>query len=364
LTQDRPEFLRLDNMNSTHVPIRIGILLPFSNGSAATRALAASMMKAAELALFDANNPDIVLIPADEGTKPESSEAAAESVLAQGAEIILGPLFSQATQSVARVARDHGVPVISFSTDRDVAGNGVYLLSFQPAVEVQRVISYAASQGHTNFAALVPETVYGERAGNYFLHDVKAAGGRITNLEKFVPEASALSAPLNAVEQAKPDAIFIAEGGSVLRNIVTDLGSAGANMTNVKLLGTGLWDDPSIAHEPLLAGAWFAAPPPEIDRDFVDRYHSVYGASPLQPQLDALAYDAVSLVAYLASGTPYKRFTQQALTDPDGFTGVNGIFRFHSDGTIERGLAVLSIQPGGGFRIVSPAPKTFQPSGS
>jgi ABC-type branched-subunit amino acid transport system substrate-binding protein len=94
----------------------------------------------------------------------------------------------------------------------------------------------------------------------------------------------------------------------------------------------------------------------------VEKYKNVYGAAP--PQLASLAYDAVSLVALLSTGKPYSRFTVQALTDPNGFSGVDGIFRFRPDGTSERGLAVMSIDPDGQFRVVSPAPTTFQGLGS
>lgn len=345
-------------MSANHVPVRVGVLLPFNNGSAATRALASSMLKAAELALFDANNPDVLLISADEGSTPEASAAAARSVLSQGAEVIVGPLFAQATEAVAHVARDHAVPVISFSTDRKVAGDNVYLLSFLPEAEVGRVISYAAAQGHTNFAALLPETVYGERVGAYFRDDVKAAGGQVTDVEKFVPAADAIAMPVHAVAQSKPDAILIAQGGPLLREIAASLASTGTNMSQVKLLGTGLWDDPANAREPMLAGGLFAAPAPDTGRDFATKFHDTFGSNP--PQLATLSYDAVSLVALLSTGTPYKRFTEQALTDPNGFSGVDGIFRFRPDGTSERGLAVMSIQPGAGFRVVSPAPKAFE----
>lgn len=362
LTADQPGFLRLADMSPERIPVRVGILLPFSNGSAATRALAAGMMRAAELALFSANNPDILLIPADEGSNPAASAEAAKSVLDQGAEVIVGPLFASATEAVADVARDRAVPVISFSTDRKVAGNGVYLLSFLPDAEVDRVVAYAATQGHANFAALVPETAYGERVGAQFRDDVKAAGGQVTDLETFVPSESALSNPAHAVAQSKPDAVLIAQGGSLLRDLASSLAGAGIRSGEVALLGTGLWDDATSAHDPLLAGGVFAAPPPEIDQDFVTKYHAVYGANP--PQLASLAYDAVSLVALLSAGTPYKRFTVQALTDPTGFSGVNGIFRFHADGTSERGLAVIAIEPGGGLHVVSPAPKSFQAQGS
>jgi ABC-type branched-subunit amino acid transport system substrate-binding protein len=362
LAGEESGFLRLGNMNPNRVPVRVGILLPFSNGSAGTRALSASMMKAAELAVFDAGNPDILLISADEGSTPEASAEATRTLLAQGAEIIVGPLFAQAAQAAAPVARDRSVPVISFSTDRKVAGNGVYLLSFLPEAEVHRVISYTAAQGHTNFAALVPETVYGDRVGEYFRGDVKSAGGIVTDVEKFVPASDALVEPSHAVAATKPDAVLIAQGGPLLREIASSLAGAGMTMSQVKLLGTGLWDDPATARDPMLAGGVFAAPSPEADQGFEAKYRAVYGTAPAK--LASLAYDAVSLVALLSNGQPYKRFTDQALTDPNGFSGVDGIFRFHADGTSERGLAVMAIQPDGTFHVVSPAPKTFEGQGS
>jgi branched-chain amino acid transport system substrate-binding protein len=362
MTGEEPGFLRLGNTNPNHVPVRIGMLLPFNDGSAATRALAASMMKSAELAVFDSGNPDILIITEAEGATPEASAEAARSLLQQGAEIIIGPLFAQATEAVGPVARDRGVPVISFSTDRKVAGNGVYLLSFLPEGEVHRVVSYAASQGHKNFAALVPQNVYGDRVGDYFRDDVKSDGGNVTDIEKYMPTTDAISVPVHAVAATKPDAILVAQGGPLLRELASSLAGAGVNVEQTQLIGTGLWDDQTTSKDPLLAGGLFAAPSPEADVGFEQKYHNTYGVSP--PPLASLAYDAVSLVALLSNGTPYKRFTAQALTDPNGFAGVDGIFRFHSDGTSERGLAVMAIEPGGGFRVVSPAPKTFQAQGS
>jgi len=362
LAGEEPGFVRLGNMNPNRVPVRIGMLLPFNDGSAATRALAASMMKSAELAVFDSGNPDILLITADEGSTPEASAEAARSLLAQGAEIIVGPLFAQATEAVGPIARDRGVPVISFSTDRKVAGNGVYLLSFLPEGEVHRVISYAAAQGHKQYAALVPENVYGQRVGDYFRDDVKASGGAVTDVEKYVPSAEGIGAPSHAVAATKPDAILIAQGGPLLKELASSLAAAGVNVGQTQLMGTGLWDDQTTSKDPMLVGGLFAAPSPDANASYEVKYHSVYGLSP--PALSSLAYDAVSLVALLSTGTPYKRFTRQALTDPNGFAGVGGIFRFLPDGTSERGLAVMAVQPGGGFHIVSPAPKTFQAQGS
>lgn len=361
LTHDQNSFVRLSNIAPGRIPVRIGVLLPFSSSSASTSALAASLMKSAELALFDANNRDLMLIPADDGAARATAASAARTLLAEGAEVIIGPLFAQSVEAVAPIARDRAVPLISFSTDRAVAGDGVFLLSFQPENEVRRIILYAAGRGHSRFGALIPNTAYGTRVAEAFRDAVKAAGGQVVGEQTFVP-AGAVVAPAQEVAQSKPDALVIAQGGMVLGEIASTLASIGAGSPQVQYLGTGLWDDSATARDPGLAGSWFAAPDPNAERAFEARYRAVYATSP--PALASLAYDAVSLVAALSSGTPYHRFTLQALTDPNGFSGADGIFRFAPDGTSERGLAVLSIQPGGGVSVVSPSPRTFQTSGS
>ncbi|MBN9553340.1 MAG: penicillin-binding protein activator [Alphaproteobacteria bacterium] len=358
LDRDLPSYLRLPNTPPGTTPIRVGIMLPFSSPAAGTRALADAMLKSAELALFDSGNRDILLIPADEGTSAASAGAAATKLLGQGAEIILGPLFGPSVSAVAPIARDRGIPVLAFSTERSVAGDGIYLLSFLPQNEVKRVVSYAASQGHRNFAAMVPQTPYGDLVSSVFSDAVKSAGGTIVDTEHFVPTTNTVMAPAASIAKSNADAVMIAQGGPVLRAIAPSLAFNGFDPAKVKLLGTGLWDDPGIAREQALDGGWFAAPEPNADNAFNEKYRAVYGAAP--PQLASLSYDAVSLVALLAKGEPYHRFTSAALMDPNGFAGVDGIFRFNADGTSERGLAVLEVEQDG-FHVVSPAPKTFQP---
>lgn len=358
LDRDLPSYLRLPNTPPGTTPVRVGIILPFSSATPGTRTLAASMLKAAELALFDGANRDILLITADEGASPDVAGAAAVKLLGQGAEIIIGPLFGPSVSAVAPIARDRGIPVLAFSTERSVAGNGVYLLSFLPQSEVKRVVSYAVSQGHHNLAAMVPQTPYGDVISGAFTEAVKSAGATSVDIERFAPNSATVMAPATAIAKSNADAIMIAQGGTVLRAIAPSLAFNGLDPTKVKLLGTGLWDDAGIVKEQTLNGGWFAAPEPNVDDAFNDKYRAVYSATP--PQLASLAYDAVSLVALLSTGTPYHRFTNAALMDPNGFAGVNGIFRFNADGTSERGLAVLEVQSDG-FHVVSPAPKTFQP---
>jgi ABC-type branched-subunit amino acid transport system substrate-binding protein len=362
LDHDQPGYLRLPGMAPDQIPLRVGIILPFTSGSSGTRALAASMLKAAEMAMFDSGKHDILLMTADEGNGGASAAKAADQLLSQGAEVIVGPLFGPSVAAVTPVARDRGVPVLAFSTEKSVAGNGAYLLSFLPQIEVRRVVSYAADNGHRQFAALLPESPYGEVTGSAFNDAVSANKGKVVDVEHFAANAGDVAEPSDAVVKSGADAVLIAQGGVMLRALAPTLSFHGASRDKVKLLGTGLWaDDPALEREASLEGSWYAAPAPNADEQFVTKYRNTYGAAPAS--LASLAYDAVSLVALLAEGTPYHRFTQSALMDPNGFAGVNGIFRFSPDGTSERGLAVMEITPTGPV-VVSPAPTTFQKKNS
>ncbi len=357
LLGESPQFLRLSNTPKDRPPVRIGLMLPFSNGSPATRALANAMLNAAEMAVTDTENGDLLLMPADEGTSPADAAKAAQKLLAQGAEVIVGPLFAGSVTAVTPIARDRGVPVLAFSTDRSVASKGIYLLSFQPENEIRHIVAYAASKGRKNFAALIPQNPYGNKVAQAFTQIVPENHGTITGIERFAPNAPNVDALAQKIAKTNPDTLLIAQGGVTLRGIASMLATNGIDTSKVKLLGTGLWYDPSITKEGALTGGWFAAPAPHAQDAFDAKYRSVFDSQP--PQLATLAYDAISLVALLAPGEPYHRFTRAALTDPNGFAGVDGIFRFKPDGTADRGLAILQVEPDG-FQVIEPAPATFQ----
>ena len=88
------------------------------------------------MALAEFNSPNVQLLVKDDGGSAQGAQQAAQQALAEGAEIIIGPLFAQSVAAVGQVARGRGVPVIAFSTDVSVASRGVYLLSFLPESDV------------------------------------------------------------------------------------------------------------------------------------------------------------------------------------------------------------------------------------
>jgi hypothetical protein len=334
--------------------VKVGVILPLSAAGNAGVA-AQSMKNAAEMALAEFQNPNIQLLIKDDGGNPQGASQGTQQALDEGAEIILGPLFAASVPATAQLARGRGVSVIAFSTDSSVAGRGVYLLSFLPESDVNRIIEYSASTGKRSFAALLPENAYGNVVEAAFKQAVGRHGGRVAAFEKYGADRSA---PVRNVAQAlgTADALFIADDGDSVVIVADALTSAGANLRNIQLLGTGLWDNPRVFASPNLQGGLYAAPDPAGFRGFSARYRAKFGADPVRTA--TLAYDAVALVAALARTQGPQRFSPEVLTNPSGFAGIDGLFRFRPDGTNERGLAVMRVATGGGVPVAG-SPKSF-----
>jgi ABC-type branched-subunit amino acid transport system substrate-binding protein len=334
--------------------VKVGVILPLSAAGNAGVA-AQSMKNAAEMALTEFRNPNLQLLIKDDGGNPQGAQQGAQQALDEGAEIILGPLFAVSVPATAQLARGRGIPVIAFSTDSSVAGQGVYLLSFLPESDVNRIVEYSASIGKRSFAALLPENAYGNVVEATFKQAVSRRGGRIVAFQKYgADRASAVRSVAATLGSA--DALFIADDGDSVVQVADALTAAGANLKNIQLLGTGLWDNPRVFASPALQGGLYAAPDPAGFRSFSGRYRAKYGADPVRTA--TLAYDAVALVAALARTQGPSRFSPDVLTNPSGFAGIDGLFRFRSDGTNERGLAVMRVGSGGGVAVAG-SPKSF-----
>jgi ABC-type branched-subunit amino acid transport system substrate-binding protein len=334
--------------------VKVGLVLPLSAAGNAGVA-AQSMKNAAEMALSEFQNPNIQLLIKDDAGSAQGAQQGAQQAIDEGAEILLGPLFAASVPATAQVARTRGISVIAFSTDSSVAGRGVYLLSFLPESDVDRIIEYGVSIGKRSFAAMVPENAYGNVVEIAFKQTVTRRGGRIVAFEKYGADRS--TAARNMAQSLRSaDALLIADDGDAVVSVADALTAAGANLRNVQLLGTGLWDNPRVFASASLQGGLYAAPDPSGFRSFAGRYRTKYGGEPVRTA--TLAYDAVALVAALARTQGAQRFAAETLTNPSGFAGIDGLFRFRSDGTNQRGLAVMRVASGGG-QAVAGSPKSF-----
>src|SRR5712675_2743460 len=240
--------------------VKVGLILPLSaSGNAGVAAQ--SMRNAAEMALAEFQNPNIQLLIKDDGGNAQGAQQGTQQALDEGAEMILGPLFASSVPATAQLTRAKNVSVIAFSTDSSVAGRGVYLLSFLPESDVNRIVDYAAGTGKRSFAACLPDNAYGNVVEVAFKQAVGRRGGRVVALEKYgTDRTTAVRTVAQSLNQAA--ALFVADDGDSVVGVADALTAAGANLKNIQLLGTGLWDNPRVSASPALQGGLYAAPDP------------------------------------------------------------------------------------------------------
>lgn len=343
-------------------PVKVAILLPLSGQH---QALGQSMLQAAQMALFEMGYDNFELIPRDTKATAEGARVAAQSVLNERPRLIIGPLFADSVRAVQTVTLGQNINILSFSTDWTLAdrtgvGSNTFLMGFMPFAQVDRIANHAQTLGYKNYGIIAPINKYGDTVTRAFEENVAAKGGTITRRLRYAYNALDLSPQIKdfANETTPLDAIFIPVGGSQAGMIAGTLGYHDLTPNKVKYLGTGLWDDNRLMKEQNLRGGLFAGPSPKLRRPFEERYKALYNQQPAR--LASLAYDATALAAVLAQkATGVNTFNKRALTNPNGFAGTDGIFRFNQNGLVERGLAVLEFS-GGNIIETSPAPTTFQ----
>ncbi|MBX3499551.1 MAG: penicillin-binding protein activator [Alphaproteobacteria bacterium] len=336
---------------------KIALLLPLSGRA---REIGHALQDAAELALFDGAGRDIALVPIDTGDTPNGAVAATERAIREGSNLILGPLFSVSAAVAGPVARQANLEMISFSNDEGTAQPGLYVMGLAVEPQVRRVVDYAQRRGVRRIVALAPASGYGGQAMQA-LRDAAQRANINVGASETVPASGDPAAPVKRVvatigADGSGTALFIPIGAPRVNAVASSLAEADIASRRVRLLGTGVWDVANIGGEKALVGAWFAGPDPARRAAFERKFESVHGRAP--PRIATLAYDAVMLAARLARLRAGGDFTAGAITDGGGFNGLDGRYRFRTDGRVERSLAILEIEDDR-LKVVDPAPSAF-----
>lgn len=329
---------------------RIALLVPLTGANAG---IGQSIANAANMAVLDTGGERIRMTVYDTAG---GAAAAADKAIAEGNKLILGPLLAEDVRAAAEVGRRSRVPLIGFSNDVSVAGNGTYLLGFTPAQSVSRVVGYARSKGLVKFAGLVPAGVYGQRAQTALARSVEEAGGALVSVQSYDRNAGAIMGAISRMNKAgAADAILIADSSRTAVQAIPIIRRGPS--ASAKILGTELWNTEASLSSPTLNGAWFASVSDGVYTQMAAKYRTRFGLAPYR--LSSLGYDAVLLATKVATnwklGTP---FPLRALDDTGGFAGIDGAFRFNAYGVAERALEVQQVGPSGAT-VVSPAPKGF-----
>ncbi len=362
---------------------RVAILAP-TTGPNAERGDA--LVKAAQLAMVDSP-----LDVRDTGGTAAGAAAAAAAAIAAGAGVLIGPLTGAETQAVAPVARAAHVPVLAFTNDSAVGGNGVWALGITPVQQVRRLVAASVAQGKGRFAAVLPDTGFGHSMGNALGQATAAAGVAAPDIRFHGEGTAAIQAamrevsgyatrrgPLDAqlrdararhdaaavaelksrgVGEPPFDTLLLADTGDRLALLVTFLPYYDIDPSSVRLLGPSLWATPALRGGANVGGAWYAAPDPAARAGFDSAYTARYGSP--APGLADLAYDAASIARLgIADG-----FAPGTLERPDGYAGVDGLLALQPDGTVRRALAVYQVG-GDTAQPIQPAPGNLSDPGS
>ncbi len=344
----RPSSTALPTDDNRH---RVALLVPLSGENGA---VGSSIANAATMALLDTNADNLRITTYDTATGARSAAARA---IAEGNKLILGPMMGDNVSAVMAEARPAKVTMISFSNDIGVASPDVFVMGHIPGQAISRAVDYARQNGRTNFAAIIPDGEYGQRAEAALSGAVQANGGKIVDIERYSRgNTSIISAAQRLKQRGGYDTVLIADGARLAALAAGELKPRGQGST--LLLGTELWSgEAGLTRSSALSGSLFAAVSDARFKRFSDSYQARFGAQPYR--IATLGYDSVLLTLRIAQDWKVGRsFPVSALRDDDGFLGLDGPFRFQRSGVIERAMEVREVRDGQ-IVIVSPALTKF-----
>lgn len=331
---------------------KVAMLLPLS-GKAST--FGSGMQNAAMMALEDTRNNKLQVRFYDTKSSAQGAVAALETAINNNAELILGPLMFEEVSAVSSMAQNKHLPLISFSTSPQVLGGGVYTLGLLSDEQIRRIISYAAHQGRQKIALVVPDTDAGLNIAKSVYYAANENGMILTKIGFFEPSTLEFSSLVQQMSTTKDfDTILIAETGNRLKAIAGTFGYYDVSYPGVLFIGTSVWENTNLTKETTLYNGVY----PVISRVHQDyfnkKYKDLFGETP--NPLYAYAYDGVALSSALSTKRDGNLYT--AIEDPDGYIGINGVFRLFADGTNEHALDVVEISSGA-LKVVDSAPKSF-----
>lgn len=346
--------------------VQVALLVPSGSGQASDELLARSLQNAARMAMADLNGVQIDLRVYNTAGSPAQAAAQAQKAVAEGAQVILGPVFAQEANAAGVAVAASGVSVLSFSNNPDIAGNNVFVMGPTFDNTARRLASYSVRHGKSKIMIVHDRNTAGELGRAAIDRGVKVAGGSVvaTGSYEFSQNGVVSAAPgiVKAAKETGAQSVFLtADTAGALPLITQLLADNGLTGAAVQYVGLTRWDIPAATLAlPGVQGGWFALPDPALYAQYQSRYQAAYSEPP--HPISGLAYDGIAAIGALARSGNAGPIAKGSLTQGAGFVGVNGIFRLRADGLNERGLAVAQIK-GGQLTVIDPAPRSFAGAG-
>lgn len=350
----------------TSAPVQVALLVPGGSGQPSDELLARSLENAARLAIADLGGVQIDLRVYNTAGSPANAAAMATQAVAEGAKIILGPVYAQEANAAGLAVASAGVNVLAFSNNPDVAGGNVFVLGPTFDNTARRLASYAVRQGKGQVMIIQDQNTAGDLGRAAIERGVAAAGGTVVGVGSYeFSQNGVVAAAPGLVAKAKSSgatSVFLtADTAGALPLITQMLADSGLDPAATRYIGLTRWDIPTGTLDlPGVQGGWFALPDPGMYQTYRAHYQAAYAEEP--HPISGLAYDGIAAIGALLRQGNSQALSATGLTQGAGFVGVNGIFRLRADGTNERGLAVAQVQ-NRQLVIVDPAPRSFGGAG-
>ncbi len=347
-------------------PVQVALLVPGESSDSGRNALAANLENAARLAIGDLQGVEIDLRVYQTAGNADRAASEAARAVNDGAQIILGPVFSGSAAAVGRTVAERNINVLSFSNNTEIAGGNVFVLGHTFENTAQRLLAHAAEQGKGRVMVVSERNEEGEVAQRAIQRAAARTNATIAATESYSFSqqgvVDALPRISSAVRSSGAQSVFFtANSAGALPLLAQLLPENRVSPSDYQFMGLTRWDIPRETLELSgLQGGWFALPDPSMMRQFETRYRARFGADP--HPIAALGYDGIAAVGALARRGGSDRFSRANLTQGSGFAGVSGILRLRPDGTNQRGLAVAEIQ-NNEVVVIAPAPRSFAGTG-
>ena len=338
--------------------VQVAMLLPVSSAQGGDAIVSRGLENAARMAAANMAGANIEITVYDTAGQAATAATVARQAVSEGADIIVGPLRSDAAAAVGVAVANSNVNVLSFSNNTEIAGGNVFVLGHTFANTANRVVGYAARQGRNQIVLTHASTLAGEVARDAVLRAAQSSGATIVGT---VPYEFSQTGVINVVPQIVQlvrqsnanSVLMTSDSAGALPFFAQLLPENGLDPSEIQMLGLTRWDTPPQTLELAgLQGGWFALPDPSATADFNARYEATYSEAP--HVLAALGYDAIRAVGETARDAG--RLGAAELTASAGFDGANGVFRLRSDGTNERAMAIAQVTQNQ-VAVIDPAPR-------
>lgn len=353
---------------NTNAPVVVGLLVPTGSEDAQKTTLGQSLINAAKLAQAEAPGVEIDLRVYGTAGSATTAAQVAQQAQADGAKILLGPLFGDAAAAAGSTVSATGLNVLSFSNNPQIASGNVFVLGDTFDTAARRVTGAAVAQGRTQIGLAAQNGTTGDVAISALQSAAAAKGATVVGVVRYDLTTEGVVASIDPIKSlintGGAQALMLdANAAGSLPLYAQLLPEGGVTASKTPFLGLARWDQApeQIRSVPGLQGSLFAMPDTTAQSAFDLRYQGTYGTQP--HFLAGRAYDAMKIVTtLLASGTS-DALSRPNLLRSTGFAGASGVFRLNADGTNERALAVATFRDGQ-VVVIDPAPRGFGDAGS